>query len=1009
MPVEFLSDEQAGAHGRYAGAPTRAELDRFFFLDNQARGLIERKRRPHNKLGFALQVTTVHYLGTFLADPTDVPTEVVDYLSAQLGIVDPSCLKAYREREMTRLEHAREIRDVYGFTDFSTAEAELAAWVDAQAWTSGDGPKALFDGSVLWLREHKVLLPGVSTLTRLVARVRDEATQRLWDALAACPTALQRRALEGLVVVADGVRDSDLERLRRGPTRVSGAGLTKALGRVAEIAAVGASEVDLSGFPPRRVADLARYGLAAKANLLRRHPPSRRLATLLATVTHLEAHAVDDALELFDVLMATDLLSRAAKESDKEKLRRVARLDRASVQLAAAVGVLFETDAEKDPPSLPELWERIEARVSRDELAAAMVTVTEAAPPPGADPAEEWREELVGRFRTVRPFLPLLADVIAFGATPEGTPVLAALRNLPELLRRGNRARAGDIDPGIITGPWKRLVLGAGGGFVDVQAYVFCVLEQFHRHLRRRDVYAKRSFRWGDPRAKLLAGEAWEASKATVLRALQLPEEPDELLAGHAQALDEAYREVAARLPENTAVSFDEDGRLHLGAIRAEPDPASLVELRKRVKAMLPRVDLPEIVLEVMSWVPEFTGAFTPLSGGEARLDDLHITIAAVLCAHALNIDFTPVVRADVPALTPERISHVDQNYFGMEAYAAAGAALVSAQAEIGLAQAWGGGFVASVDGMRFVVPVVSIHARPNPRYFGRGRGATWLNAVNDQAAGIAGMVVAGTPRDSLHMIDVLYSQQGEPKPEVIITDTASYSDIVFGLVHLLRRQYRPQLADLPDQKLWRGDPTADYGLLNPVARGRINLAQIHRHWPDIVRVAASIHTGAVRAYDVIRMIQRDGNPTPLGNAIAHYGRIFKSLHILRVIDEPDYRRQMKAQGNLQEGRHSLGRHIFHARRGELRQRYHEGMEDQLGAFGLVLNCVTLWNTFYSDAALDQLRRDGHPVRDEDVARLSPFPRKHINVQGRYSFVLPELPGGRRPLRDPDDADDDEE
>ena len=73
------------------GAPTRAELDRFFFLGNQARGLIERKRRPHNKLGFALQVTTVHYLGTFLADPTDVPTEVVDYLSAQLACDEDRC------------------------------------------------------------------------------------------------------------------------------------------------------------------------------------------------------------------------------------------------------------------------------------------------------------------------------------------------------------------------------------------------------------------------------------------------------------------------------------------------------------------------------------------------------------------------------------------------------------------------------------------------------------------------------------------------------------------------------------------------------------------------------------------------------------------------------------------------------------------------------------------------------------------------------------------------------
>lgn len=47
MPVEFLSDEQAGAYGRYGGAPTRAELDRFFLLDDKARALIEPKRRRH--------------------------------------------------------------------------------------------------------------------------------------------------------------------------------------------------------------------------------------------------------------------------------------------------------------------------------------------------------------------------------------------------------------------------------------------------------------------------------------------------------------------------------------------------------------------------------------------------------------------------------------------------------------------------------------------------------------------------------------------------------------------------------------------------------------------------------------------------------------------------------------------------------------------------------------------------------------------------------------------------
>ncbi|GGU64662.1 hypothetical protein GCM10010211_32150 [Streptomyces albospinus] len=80
-------------------------------------------------------------------------------------------------------------------------------------------------------------------------------------------------------------------------------------------------------------------------------------------------------------------------------------------------------------------------------------------------------------------------------------------------------------------------------------------------------------------------------------------------------------------------------------------------------------------------------------------------------------------------------------------------------------------------------------------------------------------------------------------------------------------------------------------------------------------------------------------------------------------------------------------------------------MEDQIGALGLVLNALVLFNTRYMDAAVKQLRMDVFDVREEDVARLSPFVRHHINMLGRYSFQLPDLPGGLRPLRDPDAAE----
>jgi TnpA family transposase len=729
----------------------------------------------------------------------------------------------------------------------------------------------------------------------------------------------------------------------------------------------------------------------------------------VATVVHLEGQAVDDALELLDLLMVAHLVGPAKRAVDRDNLKRYPRLSRGSATLAVAVEVLLKATEPGTDTTLHDVWERIEARVPRDQLQAALASVSEIVPPLGADHDIEAREGLTAKIATVRPFLALLCETIDFRATTQAGPVLAAMKDAGRLAGAQGALSVKEVNASLVTGSWKRLVFDKPGlktGTVDKRAYAMCVLEQFHRLLRRREIYAPSSTRWGDPRAALLTGRRWELAKLATLTALRLPEDPTGLLADHAAALDGRYREVAGRFEANAAVNLDTKGRLHVQALDAVPEPPSLVDLRRRVEAMLPQVDVGELILEVMAWHPAMVETFTSVTGGEARLADLPVVIAAALTAQALNIGYTPIVKTG--AISRARISHVDQNYLRAETYSPANVPLIEAQAGIGLAQAWGGGLVAAVDGMRFVVPVKSIYARPNSKYFGRDRGATWLNLINDQAAGLAGMVVPGTPRDSLHVLDLMYRQEGGAEPEILVSDMSSATDVIFGLVHLLGKQYRPAPADLPDERLWRTDPQADYGPLNIAARGRLDLDRPARHWPDMLRVVASVHTGEVLASQVMRILQRDGTLTPLGDAFAHFGRIFKSRHLLTYIDDPDYRRDIKAIRNLQEGRHSLAKHLCHGKQGQLHQRYQHGMEEQLGALGLVLNCVTLWNTVYMDAALARLRTDGYPVADDDVARLSPFPRKHINVHGTYTFALPDLPGGMRALRDPNTAHEDD-
>jgi len=113
--------------------------------------------------------------------------------------------------------------------------------------------------------------------------------------------------------------------------------------------------------------------------------------------------------------------------------------------------------------------------------------------------------------------------------------------------------------------------------------------------------------------------------------------------------LDDAYRRLAARLVTGCGTSgrvrveAGDDGRtrLHLGRLDAVGEPLSLVELRSTVAAMLPLVDLPELLLEVHAWTG-YLDEFTHVSEAGSRMEDLAVSVAAVLLAEGCNLGFAP-------------------------------------------------------------------------------------------------------------------------------------------------------------------------------------------------------------------------------------------------------------------------------------------------------------------------------------------------------------------------------
>ena len=852
MPVDFLTSEHKAGYGQFSGEPNEVQLARYFHLDEADLAFISNRRGEQNRLGCALQLTSVRFLGTFLSDLLLVPANVQAFVARQLSINDVSALANYSQREPTKREHAAIIREKYGYHEFNNRPwpFRLSRLIYSRAWISNERPSLMFDFAISWLIQHKVLLPGATTLSRLISEIRERAANRLWFRLSSLPSDKQKTELETLLHVPDGERTSNFDRYRRGPVTISGPAFNEAVERYKDLLAFGMQELDFSHIPPVRLKILARHAGMISMHKIARMPDEKRIAILVAFVKAYETIALDEALDVIDLLI-TSIAGEAKKIFQKKRLRTLKDLDKSALTLAEVCALILNDDAHGD-----RLREAIFTLISKEKLVESIATVNNLARPSD----DKFHEEMVEQYGRVRRFLPNLLSSIVFKAAPAGKITLGAFQYLAAL----------------------------------------------------------------------------SVSKQKLLE-----------------------------------------------------EPPSLTRLSRKVNELLPKVDLTELLLEIHAHTG-FADEFTHVSESNARADDLSISICAVLLAEACNIGLEPLAKRNVPALTRYRLNWVKQNYLRAETLVRANARLVDHQLTLPLANKWGGGEVASADGLRFVTPIRTINSGPNRKYFGSKRGITWYNFVSDQYSGFHGIVVPGTLRDSIFVLEGLLEQQTGLNPTEIMTDTAGTSDMVFGLFWLLGYQFSPRLADAGEAVFWRLDKSIDYGVLNDLARGYANPQRIEQHWDDMMRIAGSLKMGTVQASELIRSLLKSERPSSLAKAIIEVGRINKTLYLLNYIDDEDYRRRILTQLTRGEGRHSVARAICYGRYGEIRKRYREGQEDQLGALGLVTNALVLWNTIYMQAALDYLRQQLFEIRREDEARLSPLAYEHVNMLGHYSFTLAE-------------------
>ena len=178
--------------------------------------LVARRREDYTRLGFAIQLGTARFLGTFHRIRRTSRQGLSCIWRHGCCITDPACLPRYLERPRTHYEHAQAIKRHYGYHDFHAHPEyfRLVRWLYPRAWLSRAAQRAgRFRHGPLGRTEG--LTAGCHGVARLVARIRDRAASQLWLRLAQLPNAEQQAKLEALVDVSDGARSSQLDQLRR--------------------------------------------------------------------------------------------------------------------------------------------------------------------------------------------------------------------------------------------------------------------------------------------------------------------------------------------------------------------------------------------------------------------------------------------------------------------------------------------------------------------------------------------------------------------------------------------------------------------------------------------------------------------------------------------------------------------------------------------------------------------------------------------------------------------------
>jgi TnpA family transposase len=949
----------------------QAELAKHYLLSDDDLELVQARRREENRLGFAVQLCLTRYPGRLLRVNEQPPRLLLAFIADQVG-ADADAFDVYAKRAETRREHALLLLERFELTTFKGDHLrELVHWLVPIAV---DNPKGdLLVGAVLnELRRRRILHPDLIVIERLVAAALGRADRRVLAQINGHLSEHQRRVLDGWLVPEPEKRQSRFSCIRQPVGRPCPANLLAIIERLRAIRELGLAVAVVDTLPTARRQGLSREGNRVAVHNLRLFSDARRHALMAVTLLELKQALVDDALGMHDRIIARVL--RRGKRRQADALQADTKRIKQALGMFATLGkaLIDARDQRREP------WDAIEGAIPWERLCAMIEVVEDLGKPRRLDPLGF----IETHYPQIRRYAPAMLEEFDFQAAAGGENVLAAIELLRSMNATGKRKLPKEAPTSFVAAKWEPFVRMRDG--LDRRYYELCALSGLRDHLRSGDIWVPGSRQYQDFERYLLGPDAFAELLAAGEAPVAVETDFGRYMAERSELLTDRLDEVHGLIEagELNTVEITRDG-FSIKPYRGTPVPNAAKAFVDRVNAALPRIKITDLLVEVDGWTG-FSEQFTHLRSG-LPTDDRQALLSVIL-ADGINLGLTRMAEA-APGSSFKRLSRVADWHVREDCYSRALAEVVNQHHQLKLAYNWGDGTTSSSDGQHFPLGSVGQElGHRNPKYGSRPV-VIFYTHISDQYSPYHTKCIATNARDATYVLDGLLYHDSDLVIEEHYTDTAGFTDQVFGLCHLLGFRFAPRIRDIGERRLYPIRDRKRWPKLEPTFGGDIRLQKIETQWDEILRAGSSIRLGTVTASLLVRKLASYPRQNRLALAMREFGRIERTLFLLNWMQDPTLRARVQAGLNKGEAKNALSRAVFFNRLGELRDRSFEGQSSRASGLNLLAAAIVLWNTRYLERAVEQVRREiGIP--DEYLQYLSPLGWEHINLTGDYIWNL---------------------